>query len=163
MSEPTLQDCINYMRSQIKQMEKHPRSYEFNLPYYRKTVELLERRKTNDETFEWCHDCKEYDQKNHCCHRWTKVIRDTVDELEKDRRPHGEWIPCSERLPDKIGDYIVSDIYGQVYSSTFDYVLKEKCFGYDNDDRDFVKDDTVVAWMPLPKPYQKEGEQNEVD
>lgn len=90
MSEPTLQDCINYMRSQIKQMEKHPRSYEFNLPYYRKTVELLERRKTNDETFEWCHDCKEYDQKNHCCHRWTKVIRDTVDELEKDR-PHGEW------------------------------------------------------------------------
>lgn len=91
MSEPTLQDCINYMRSQIKQMEKHPRSYEFNLPYYRKTVELLERRKTNDETFEWCHDCKEYDQKEHCCHRWTKVIRDTVDELEKDR-PHGEWI-----------------------------------------------------------------------
>ena len=43
MSEPTLQDCINYMRSQIKQMEKHPRSYEFNLPYYRKTVELLEK------------------------------------------------------------------------------------------------------------------------
>lgn len=43
MSEPTLQDCINYMRSQIKQMEKHPRNYEFNLPYYRKTVELLEK------------------------------------------------------------------------------------------------------------------------
>ena len=100
MSEPTLQDCINYMRSQIKQMEKHPRNYEFNLPYYRKTVELLERRKTNDETFEWCHDCKEYDQKNHCCHRWSKVVRDTVDELEKDRRPHGKWIldavsPCT--------------------------------------------------------------------
>ena len=95
MSEPTLQDCINYMRSQIKQMEKYPRSYEFNLPYYRKTVELLETRKTDDETFEWCHDCKEYDQKNHCCHRWTKVIRDTVDELEKDR-PHGEWKIDSE-------------------------------------------------------------------
>lgn len=43
MSEPTLQDCINYMRSQIKQMEKHPRNYEFNLPYYRKTVELMEK------------------------------------------------------------------------------------------------------------------------
>ena len=53
MSEPTLQDCINYMRSQIKQMEKYPRNYEFNLPYYRKTVELL----------------------------------------EKDRRPQGEWLP----------------------------------------------------------------------
>lgn len=45
----------------------------------------------SEETFEWCTDCKEYDQQNHCCHRWTKVIRDTVDELEKDRRPHGEW------------------------------------------------------------------------
>lgn len=47
--------------------------------------------KKHEETFEWCHDCKEYDQKEHCCHRWTKVIRDTVDELEKDRRPHGKW------------------------------------------------------------------------
>ena len=25
--------------------------------------------------FEWCTDCKEYDQEKHCCHRWTKVIR----------------------------------------------------------------------------------------
>jgi hypothetical protein len=25
-------------------MEKHPRNYEFNLPYYRKTVELLEKK-----------------------------------------------------------------------------------------------------------------------
>jgi len=41
MSEPTLKDCINYMKSQIKQMEKYPRNYEYNLPYYRKTVEIL--------------------------------------------------------------------------------------------------------------------------
>ena len=43
MSEPTLKDCINYMRSQIKQMEKYPRNFEYNLPYYRKTVEILEK------------------------------------------------------------------------------------------------------------------------
>lgn len=37
-----------------------------------------------DETeWEWCHDCKEYDQEAHCCHRWTKVIRKTVAELEE--------------------------------------------------------------------------------
>lgn len=36
------------------------------------------------ETFEWCHDCKEYDQEKHCCHRWTKQIRKTVAELEAD-------------------------------------------------------------------------------
>jgi hypothetical protein len=34
------------------------------------------------EVFEWCHDCKEYDQEKHCCHRWTKVIRNTVEEVK---------------------------------------------------------------------------------
>lgn len=34
------------------------------------------------EEFEWCHNCKEYDQEQHCCHRWTKVIRQTVEELK---------------------------------------------------------------------------------
>ena len=31
---------------------------------------------------EWCTDCKEYDHENHCCHRWTKVIRQTRRELQ---------------------------------------------------------------------------------
>lgn len=38
------------------------------------------------EVFEFCasgkNPCKEYDQQNHCCHRWTKVIRQTVEELK---------------------------------------------------------------------------------
>ena len=34
------------------------------------------------EDFEWCTDCKEYDQEKHCCHRWTKVIRQTVEEMQ---------------------------------------------------------------------------------
>lgn len=37
----------------------------------------------DDTEWEWCHDCKEYDQEAHCCHRWTKVIRKTVAELEE--------------------------------------------------------------------------------
>lgn len=43
------------------------------------------------ETFEWCTDCKEYDQEKHCCHRWSKVIRNTVEELKAERE-EGEWI-----------------------------------------------------------------------
>lgn len=35
------------------------------------------------QTFKWCTDCKEYDQENHCCHRWSKVIRDTVEEIKQ--------------------------------------------------------------------------------
>lgn len=37
---------------------------------------------TQQETFEWCHDCKEYDQEQHCCHRWSQQIRKTIEELE---------------------------------------------------------------------------------
>ena len=56
-----------------------------------KTVEFA---KVSEE-FEWCHDCKEYDQEKHCCHRWTKVIRNTVEEL-KQERPKGKWIKMSD-------------------------------------------------------------------
>lgn len=35
-----------------------------------------------EESFEWCTDCKEYDQESHCCHRFTKVIRQTVEEMK---------------------------------------------------------------------------------
>ena len=34
------------------------------------------------ESFEWCTDCKEYDQEAHCCHRWSKIIRKTVEEMK---------------------------------------------------------------------------------
>ena len=29
---------------------------------------------------EWCHDCKEYDQENHCCHRYSSFIRETLQD-----------------------------------------------------------------------------------
>ena len=44
-----------------------------------------------EEEFEWCHDCKEYDQDAHCCHRYSKRIRQAVEEI-KASRPQGEWI-----------------------------------------------------------------------
>lgn len=35
-------------------------------------------------SFKWCTDCKEYDQDEHCCHRWSKAIRDTIEELKEE-------------------------------------------------------------------------------
>ena len=51
------------------------------------------------EPDEGCHDCKEYDQDNHCCHRWTKVIRRTVEELNEavPMLKKGKWIAKDER------------------------------------------------------------------
>ena len=36
------------------------------------------------QSFKWCTDCKEYDLELHCCHRYSKVIRDTVAEIEQE-------------------------------------------------------------------------------
>lgn len=75
-------------------------------------------------------------------------------------RPHGEWIPCSERLP-KAGEYVgnvakyylVQNEYGDMlvarytHSGDWEQIYQLKLY-----------DDEIVAWMPLPEPYKKEGE-----
>lgn len=50
----TIQDCINYMKTQIRQQEKYPANYKYNTPYYRKTVEYLEQVKDRQHG-EWEH------------------------------------------------------------------------------------------------------------
>lgn len=50
---------------------------------------------SEQEEFEWCTDCKEYDPEKHCCHRFTKVIRRTVEEM---KIVHC-W-ECKYRMPD---------------------------------------------------------------
>ena len=34
-----------------------------------------------DDVDEWCYDCKEFDPERHCCPRWNKVIRQTVNDI----------------------------------------------------------------------------------
>lgn len=46
-------------------------------------IEALQEVQKHEETFEWCTDCKEYDKDNYCCHRWSKMIRNTVEELKE--------------------------------------------------------------------------------
>lgn len=102
MTDPTLSDCINYMKQQLKGMEKYPKSYEFNIPYYRKTIELLETRGTTDGN---CATC--------------------VKAVVIDERPHGEWkvdkkIYCSE-CGESICDFIPNptDAVGLILSNNF--------------------------------------------
>ena len=42
------------------------------------------------QTFEWCHDCSEYDQDKHCCPRFNRVIRNAVEEIKQPKTGH--WI-----------------------------------------------------------------------
>ena len=98
------------------------------------------------EDFEWCHDCKEYDQEEHCCHRWTKVIRNTVEEMKN----HGQWIPVTEALPEE-GRYLVTRYDYVTKSSFIDILWFEKNTWWN---RQITGNFSVLAWMPLPEPWR---------
>lgn len=65
------------------------------------------------------------------------------------------WIPCSERLPEEDGKYIVT-----VKNLTGRWIMKNNVFvcNYWDDDFHFQgwDDNEVIAWQPLPQPC-KEG------
>lgn len=65
---------------------------------------------------EWCTDCKEYDQKRHCCPRFNRVIRETVEEYKS-----AQLEPCDacENLEEGDTLYISSDWDGGI---GFDYI-----------------------------------------
>lgn len=49
------------------------------------SVVLKKQTEQESQAFKWCTDCREYDQEKHCCHRWSKVIRNTVEEMKQGR------------------------------------------------------------------------------
>ena len=64
-----------------------------------------------------------------------------------DIEPH--WIPCSERLPEDDRSKVVTLANGNAevgYYSNGDWW----CVG----DKVTLENPTVIAWMPLPKPYE---------
>ena len=50
---------------------------------------------------EWCTDCKEYDHERHCCLRWNRFIRQTVEDLKGAKRKTGKWIERNPQNSDK--------------------------------------------------------------
>lgn len=64
---------------------------------------------------------------------------------------NSEWIPCSERMPNERGWYLIT-VQGMNRFSDMDYY-------YGNSEWDDVSSkQKVIAWMPLPKPYREDGE-----
>lgn len=78
-------------------------------------------------------------------------------------RPKGKWIPVSERLPNTLGVYNVTrklkegeTIY---FISDASYFDGQNTWHRDtgiNHGRPYLTD--IIAWMPRPEPYKKEGE-----
>lgn len=138
----------------VKAMTKlisEAKAYEVLTEYYHHTEEaqhkalkeaLSQVPEARQEEFEWCHDCKEYDQERHCCYRFTKTIRDTVEEIKSNR-----WTPCEDtpEIPEK--EVLACDrhknfLVGYLSYSHDQWLCEsDECMMYD-----------PVAWMPLSEP-----------
>lgn len=77
---------------------------------------------------------------------------------------HGEWIPCSERLPQENGRYFVTrglnacgSLWNRVYIVNYSDLMglkKEKIWWDGNVGKsDFRTYEDVLAWQPLTEPW----------
>lgn len=57
-----------------------------------------------------------------------------------------KWIPVSERLPEKKGYFLTSTVFDDVYCDFWN-------------GEGFERTEMILAWMPLPEPYIRGGEE----
>lgn len=65
---------------------------------------------------------------------------------------NSKWIPCSERLPEKAGEYLVTGAWWEEPAKIWicECVVIAGISGWANNARNPI----VAAWMPLPEPYK---------
>ena len=76
-------------------------------------------------------------------------VKAEINALPSADVPH--WIPCSERLPEEGGEYLVTDVSGGAATVTETYFITD-CEGEGH----WGALD-VIAWMPLPEPYEEKN------
>lgn len=79
------------------------------------------------------------------------------------------WIPVSEKLPND-EDYVlvcyedghIRTAYYYIDTNIYPSEFEDCCeTGWYNYNEDFMYAQDVIAWMPLPKPYKAESEEEE--
>ena len=68
-------------------------------------------------------------------------LKDTAESFMRENQSAQQWIPCSERLPDQNGKYLVVGRQKAINILKFDGGRWYGKWG-------------VVAWLPLPEPYK---------
>ena len=68
-----------------------------------------------------------------------------------------EWIPCSERLPEENGNYLVT-VEANDGTASIKFQMVDH---YGPKWLHEGKREKVIAWMPLPEPYKAESEEND--
>ena len=97
-----------------------------------------------------------------------KAVLEDVEEMPT-IEPEPHWIPCSEKLPEANGRYLVTRglvaagaLWNRVYIANYSNLMgikSVKIWWQGNVGKsDFERLDDVLAWMPLPEPYREEGD-----
>ena len=83
------------------------------------------------------------------CKVWFKLAVKNLPPAQPEQR----WIPCSERLPEHGGRYLISVLDGINRRTTVaPYLPRCKAWAM-NGRMAYWK---VIAWLPLPEPYREE-------
>lgn len=83
-------------------------------------------------------------------------LLEAIHSIEEEPPAQPDWIPCSKRLPEEETDVLVCNANGDIEISSGSYSTEVKDFIWYTSGWRFG---TVIAWMPLPKPWK--GEENE--
>lgn len=78
-----------------------------------------------------------------------EIVKEVAEEY------NGGWIPCSERLPEEYGEYLVwwTDITRGQYYEIVEYEPDNGWIGEIS--QAFEGKYSVIAWQPLPEPFKE--------
>ena len=122
----------------------------------------------NSELGSWNND--DYERGARAQHLDDVAAIKSVPSVRKKRKPSAQpeprWIPVTEGLPKNNGRYLVTrgmnaigSLWNRVYIINYSDLMglrKEKIWWTGNVGKsDFVKLEDVLAWMPLPKRYER--------
>lgn len=89
---------------------------------------------------------------------WLDCAVEAVESLPSSptpNRPHGRWIPCSERLPEDN-----TEVFVYLFDHHSPYIAWVVDSRWYTEEFEIEIENEPIAWMPLPKPYRKDGAAN---
>ena len=105
------------------------------------------------EVAEYCDNCKHNHHSIYCDMESEFVTAcDAICEAPEVDIPH--WIPCSERMPEEYGNYLITTYDGDVDIGTIDPNRKNVWSACNADGFYWLRN--VIAWAPLPEPYKEQ-------